>query len=284
MVFQTYVPLRTAAALAIAAAGDYAKRKFSSIEKVSKKSGESLGIKEAFPESYTLTKQKKRMKAKVAKKKPVTKKQVERMLASKMETKQFSNTAQNATMTDDNIYTHNVTAQVQQSNIDGGRQGDSINLKRLKINGNFKGKITSGYYVCRLLVLYSSEEFNPSATGLSSAGLGVTQIFSPNYASSTIGNAICNSKAVTILADKTLYVNSNIDGVMDAIPFTIDINLRGVKFNYQSSGAVYGKTKNLYLVAIPNAYDGASNIDAHLTGSGAGGNILFNYVLSYTDS
>lgn len=141
-----------------------------------------------------------------------------------------------------------------------------------------------GVYYLRFLVLWSGEETNPTVNVLQNSGLAENQVFTTGTAPNTIANAVTNPKSCTILADRTYMVNSQIDTRVDGLPFSLDVNLKGVKFNYQSAGSVYGKSKSLYIVVVPSAYDGSVNTDAKLNTAGAAGNIVYNYQLLYLDS
>lgn len=143
------------------------------------------------------------------------------------------------------IYTNNLTAQITQGTSVYNRQGDSIFIKNVHIKGAVFSDSVAGAYQFRVMLVTSGEEYD-FGTGFGS-GLTSGQMFLTPSVVPT--NSIVNPKAITVLHDETIDINSQVSGAPDiaGVDFLVRMNK---KFPYQSDGAVYGKTKNLYLVVI----------------------------------
>lgn len=182
---------------------------------------------------------------------------VRRMIRGSEEQKQITSSLETGFMSRGSFYSRNLTALIVQGSADGQRIGDFINLKSLQINGVAIAGSAAQFYVFRILVLYSGEEYNPAT--MTTGGLGYNEVMVPNAIADTGALATTNPKACTVLVDRMYEVNSLITDKIDAIPIQINVNLKGVKFPYQASGSVYGKAKNLYVVvASYTAVDGAN--------------------------
>lgn len=144
------------------------------------------------------------------------------------------------------IYTHNLTADIVQGTTNATRIGDKIHLVEVKLNGRYTTAVTAGAYMARVMLLWSGEEVNP--TGLAS-GLGFGELFLPNTGADNVCQGIINPKAVTIVDDFTIDINSQITAVSDIVSFTRNIKL-DLTHLYQATGSVYGKTRSLYLVVV----------------------------------
>jgi len=161
-------------------------------------------------------------------------------------TKHFT-ISQGQTFTQNTLYTANVTAGVVQGDGIANRDGDSITLTGLKINGQYFSDAVAGAYTFRIMVGYSGEEYGGSAFA---SGLGSTELFQPNTAVSFTTLGTVNPRAFTILHDQKIDLNSQIASVVDVASMSIYVPLNNAKFDYQASGSVYGKTKNLYVVVM----------------------------------
>jgi len=161
-------------------------------------------------------------------------------------------------MTHNTIYTTNLTAKITQGDTNQDRNGDSLVLAAVKVSGIIHTPTTSGAYNYRVLLLYSGEEYNVTA---SAAGLANTEIFLPNGGGSFMTRAIINPKTCTVLHDQMYDVNSLVTATSDNITCNFKVNLKG-KFPYQSSGSVFGKNRNIYLVVISAVVGGTSGVTA----------------------
>ena len=142
--------------------------------------------------------------------------------------------------------TYNLTSKIVQGTSNSQREGDSVYLEALKIEGIIHSSVDSNAYKYRILVGYSGEEH--TAAAWSSTGLTNAEIFLPGtFALAACG--IVNPKAFTVLYDQVIDINSQITGEATLQSFRDTIQLK-TKFPYQSAGAVYGKTKNLYVIVL----------------------------------
>jgi len=168
-------------------------------------------------------------------------------------------------MTHNTVYTFNATALISQGDTNTDRDGDSINLEALKLRGFYASATTAGAYGFRIIIGYSGEEYNTGnafVTGL--LGLTTAEIFLPNFPAAFV--AVVNPKAFTVLHDQTVEVNSQIAATKD-VTNIVNSTLLKSKFDYQSTGSVYGKLKNLYVVVVAQVVGG-------VTGTTAAGEVL----------
>lgn len=177
-----------------------------------------------------------------------------------------------AGITANTIYTNSITTKVTQGDTNADRTGDAIQLVALKIKGVINSATTAGAYGYRILVGWSTKQFNVSG---SAAGLGLTDIFLPSTGANWTPSAIVNPKAFTVLHDSMVDINSQITATADLAQVDIKVPLSG-KFEYVSSGSVYGKTRNLYLIVIPAVIGGTS-------GTTQCGSYAFNTDLIFQD-
>ena len=110
----------------------------------------------------------------------------------------------------------------------------------------------------------------------SSSGFGGTQLFKPYTALPVV--ALTNPKAITVVHDGFIEINSAINNYEDGAAHKIHFNFKGQKFDYRQDLSVYGKKKNLY-VAIIGGFK-SSNADPPENIGAA----YMNYSLNYTDS
>jgi len=120
----------------------------------------------------------------------------------------------------------------------------------------------------RVLVLWSGEEYNVTA---STSGLTYAEIFHPN-ANTFACNGIVNSKAVTVLHDQMVTINSLLTTTAEAVQLDFKVPLN-TRFAYQAAGSTMGKVKNLYVVVIGSIVGGAGSV----------GNFFFNTDLIFQD-
>jgi len=177
------------------------------------------------------------------------------------------------TMTHNTIYTTSITAKVGQGLTNTDRIGDFIHPVSLKVKGLIVAPTTAGAYYYRILVGYSGEEYNVSA---SNAGLTATEIFLPSQGGFVQGAANVNPKAFTCLYDEMVDVNSVITATSDLKSVSFTVPLSG-KFSYQASASAFGKTRNLYFVIIGHVVGGVNGTTACGVGS-------FNSDLVFQDS
>jgi len=157
-------------------------------------------------------------------------------------------------MTHNTVYTTSLTQKISQGDDNVSRDGDAIVIAAIKVQGTVVSAAASGAYMFRVMLLWSGEEYNVSG---SSSGLGPTEIFLPSSGSSFLANAIVNPKAVTVLHDEMIDINSLIASTRDLKNVAFKVSL-GQKFPYQATASIYGKTKNLYLVVVSSVVGGTA--------------------------
>lgn len=159
-------------------------------------------------------------------------------------------------MLHNNIYTNNLTAQISAGTGNTNRQGDGLFLKGIRVKGNFFTNATASAYQYRVMVVMSGEEYD-FGVGFGT-GLTTTELFLPT--GTTIRtSSIVNPKAVTVLYDELIDINSQVAAARDigSCQFYVPLNR---KFVYQSAGSVYGKTKNIYLVTMGYVIGGTTGV------------------------
>lgn len=203
-------------------------------------------IRKSYGKSTSSVKTSKRSTAKAS---SVVKKTILSMANTKTHQQNDSSLAQ--LMTHNNIYTNNLTAKLQYGTADNQRIGDEVYLTNLVIRGNYISALAAKGYQCRVIVGYSGEEFDPANFGSSGAGTGLIhdQIFLPTTGTQYATASIINPKAITVLYDRTVTLNSNLDGVAEMSYMDFSVPLYK-KFPYQAGAGIYGKTKNLYLIVV----------------------------------
>jgi len=185
----------------------------------------------------------------------------------------INDSANTATMTHNTIYTTNITAKVTQGVTNADRIGDFIHPVALKVRGLIVTTAVTGAFAYRILVGYSGEEYNVTA---SNAGLTATELFLPSTGAFVAGQAIVNHKAFTVLYDETVDINSLVATAADRKTVQLKVSLSG-KFPYQASTSSMGKTRNLYFVIIGHVVGGVAGTTSTGTGS-------FNSDLIFQDS
>jgi len=217
----------------------------------------------------------KRRRAGRGSKKLATVSTVRRMLSGVQEKKQSCQTIQatgDTNMGSGVATGYNLTAKITQGTADGLRVGDSIDLQSFTANVRWTTNTAAGFYQLRVLLFYSGEEVNPS--NFETAGfLSTSQIITPASLFAVVG--VTNTKAITVLYDNLLELNSTISTVQEGVTARINVPLKG-KFHYNEVAGVYGKSKNLYIAIIPQ-----------YTGPGTPSNngiCTINYCLKYSDS
>jgi len=216
---------------------------------------------------------KKKMKVKAPKISKAVAKYVKKAITRSAELKAISYGSTSA-MTHNTVYGFNLTALVLQGTSDFTRVGDMITLRELVMNYHFAAPTTTGAFSYRVLVLWSGEE--NAQVNLSAASLTSAEVFQPTTATNTTYAAIPNPKAVTVLADHIVDINSNLGSTEEGYTGRIKVNLKNLKFAYQSNGSTFGKLKNLYCVVVGFTRGGTA-------GSTSVGNCFINYDMRYAD-
>lgn len=163
-----------------------------------------------------------------------------------------------ANATHNTIYTASITGIPIQGTSNINRIGDKIHLMNIAISLGINTAAAAGAYTYRVLLVYSGEEYTPSGLG---TGLSFAEVFQPNTGGLYGTLAITNPKAVTVLMDELIEINSIITATKDVTTLRRNIHL-GSDFSYQSSAATFGKTKNLYVVVVACVVDGTTGTTA----------------------
>lgn len=204
-----------------------------------------------------------------------TVKGVKRMITGILEKKNKGVGPSFSSLIADTIYTFNLTSTIVQGTTDATRVGDSINLSRLMGNLYWYTAAASAFYRLRLIVGFSGEEYNMGA--FSASGLTATELFLPGPTENL--TSVVNPKAFTVLHDVILDANSQLADVSDGVTHRLNISLPKGKFNYQSNGSLYGKTRNLYAVVIGGWINPGAGVDP--TNAGV---VAVNFGIFYTDA
>lgn len=181
-------------------------------------------------------------------------------ILSQKPAKHFNDDAQAAGMTQDTLNCVNITGGVIQGDADNQRDGDTITLCGLNVNGFYNTSSAAGAYSFRVLVGYSGEEYTYGLNFTAGGALTATEMFLPQTTTAWIQNGIVNPKAFTVLYDKKYECNSQIAGIADIANFSFRVPLNDTKFLYQSNASQFGKTRNLYMVVIGAVVTGVAGI------------------------
>lgn len=242
-----YKPFMTGAAMAYTAARSYGRKKVGS--RVSQNSGEGIVRRRNVGRSG---------------------RSLQMAIKASDPAKHYCNSAAQ-TMLHGNIYCVVPTAGVLQGTTNTTRVGDEIYLEAIKIKGHFSSAVGSNVYNYRLLIGYTSEEYNrPTVLG---SGITSPELFITNSDANWPTAGIVNSKAFTCLYDHTVDINSQLTGVSDIKSYDATVSLKK-KFPYQANGSIYGKSQNLIIVVIASVGSGT-------VGTTAAGDCLLSYDLIF---
>lgn len=227
--------------------------------------------------SQTKTQMKYPTKKRVSKGKVSTavKQYVKKASLMKTEIKNYNLVVSNAAVVHATQYAHAMTQGIVQGTTNEDRVGDEIFINAIRFNILVASNATAGAYSYRLMLVWSGEEFNNAGT-LASTSLASSEVFLPGFDNGAKFLGVVNRKAVTVLWDRVVDINSNIANTSDCITVSGTIGMKNQRFPYQAAGSIYGKTKNLYFVAIPNVVNGVTGT----TGCGA---ITITYSIDFRD-
>lgn len=169
----------------------------------------------------------------------------------------------------------NITAAVVQGSNVEQRVGDEITLNALRMVFDLAAPTTAGAYSYRVMVVYHDADYSP--TTFSTSSISYSEVFLPGAVSGSNSMGIVNKKAVQVLYDGLVCINSNIAATADHVQFPVTVNLRNIKFPYKATGSLYGKYKNLYVLVVPFVIGGVNDT----TGCGT---VILNYSLDFRDA
>lgn len=164
---------------------------------------------------------------------------------------------QGISMTHNTLYTLVPSALPTQGDTNSSRDGDSIVLCALKLNGFYNTAAASEAYSFRVIIGFTGEEYSNTTF---SSGLGVSEIFLPNTGSTRTTNGIVNAKAFTVLHDEKFTCNSEIASIRSRVDYNIYVPLNNQMFYYQASGSALGKNKNLVVVIVADQVTGSTGV------------------------
>lgn len=206
-------------------------------------------------------------------KKPSLAAQMRKVALRQAEIKNWNN-GSIATLTHSTQQAFVVTAGVNQGTSVAQRIGDEITLNRLRAQVLIAAPTTAGAYSYRIIVGMSGEEY--SNTAFSASSITFAEMFLPGAVAGSNVAAVINTKSFTVLVDQIVSINSNITATSDVVHYPINLNLKNVKFAYQTPGSAIGKFKNLFFVVVPYVVGGT-------TGTTACGTATVNISLDFRD-
>lgn len=177
-------------------------------------------------------------------------------------------------MKHNNIYTMSPTQVITQGTANTNRQGDAIYMNALRVNGLFSTpNNASDAFTYRILVVKHGDNLT-APTSLPSL-ISHSDLFLPNTGNTIEVNSLVNPKAVTVLYDQTVEINSVLETSAEwhRVSFTVPLN---TNFQYASTASTFGKNYNLYICLIGCVFGGASDTTAAGTFTGSADLIFQN--------
>ena len=200
-------------------------------------------------------------------------KRVRKVISSTAQVKHASNALYYASINQDDIHVLSPTQNISQGTAINQRLGDQVKLKSLNINGFFSAATLANANVkFRVSVFYCTE--GKSASSGTIGAFTSSELFLPNT-NTTPSYGQFDEKAVTLLADMTMDLNSNISTSQEVKSFVINIPLKNVKCNYKESGSAFSDKKNIYIMVT-----GYTPVALNVTDLGQ---LFYSYDLEFTD-
>lgn len=199
---------------------------------------------------------------------------VRTVISRAAQTKHVSAEVSTSAVVANTIYTISPTQNIAAGTSISGRLGDAVKLHKLRLNGYvFAAALANANAKFRVTVFYSSTA-KAASTTTSGAFAPIDLFLNNTYTLSPITGQI-DEKALTLLADQTIDLNSIVASSSDVKSWTMDIYLKDIKMNFIESGSAFGETKNLYI-----CYQAYSIAGANPTNCGA---MFFSYDLQFKD-
>jgi hypothetical protein len=209
------------------------------------------------------------------KKKPVSfSARVRKVITSAAQTKHMAGEISLFPVVGSQLYTFSPTQRIVTGSNVYDRLGDAVKLHKLKLNGYvIPPSVALANVKFRISVIYCA--LPVAAVVITNGGLSFSQVA---LAGTTTINPIClqyDEKAVDVLADITIDMNSLVSTSQDIKSWVMDIPLKDVRFNYSETGGQYGEKKNLYVLFQSYGAGGlaVSNVGA----------FFFSYDLQFKD-
>lgn len=217
-------------------------------------------------------KRKPRFSAKSSKR-PSFAKRVRKVISAAAQLKHASNSSSASGMDTDVMHFTSPTQNIFQGTAINQRLGDQVKLKYLKINGLFHAStLANSTTKFRVSVFYCAD--GKSAASVTIGAFTSAELFQPNTAG-TVTYGMFDEKYVTVLADLTVDLNSNVSTAMDVKSFAFTVPLKNALCNFKESGSAFSSKRNLY-VMVTGYTPNAANV-------GDIGSYTYSYDLAYTD-
>lgn len=179
------------------------------------------------------------------------------------------------TMTHNTLYTFVPTENIAQGDTNADRDGDQVHLTAFKLTGWFTTPATTSAVLYRLIICWCGEEFAGANVSFTTTGIA-SQVFLLNSGSTFLATAQTNPKAITVLYDQLIDINSEIAATNTIRSFDTKVELN-TRFPYQSTASGFGKFKNLTVFIVASIFGGT-------TGVTAAGSVLANGDLIFQDT
>jgi len=200
-------------------------------------------------------------------------KRVRKVISSTAQTKHATNNTFVSGMDSDVLYFTSPTQNISMGTSINQRIGDQVKLKYLRVNGFFAASTAANANVkFRVTAFYCAE--GKAASSVTVGAFTSSELFQPNTAPTTV-NGIFDEKAVTVLADMVVDLNSNVSTSQEVKSFNFTVPLKHAVLNYRESGSAFSNKRNLYLCITGHTPNGLNVADL--------GNISYSYDLAYTD-
>ena len=200
---------------------------------------------------------------------------VKRVITGAAQSKFISGSISLPAVISQTVYAQSPTQNIGNGTNIGGRIGDQVYLQSLQLNGYMFSSataLTNAKY--RVSVVYSSLQIPCAAVSASPSFLPNDLFLSNTYTVNTVVG-VYDPKAVNVLADVTIDLNSLVSTSQDIRSFAMDIPLKDFKMAYIDTGSPFGKTKNLYVVV--QAYTPTTAAISNL------GSVLMSWNLKFKD-
>jgi len=158
-----------------------------------------------------------------------------------------------AAMTFGFMYSSSPTFGIPQGTDLSSRQGDTIFLEAIKVEGHYETDPAAGAYQCRILVGFIDVDVS-NAGGTMASTVSLVDVFLVNSYATSPCDGIVNPKNFTCLWDYRVENNSQIADARDVRIFRETIPIKK-SFTYKT-GTLFGKDKNLVVLACSDVANG----------------------------
>jgi len=200
-------------------------------------------------------------------------KRVRKVISATAQLKHASNNTFVGTLSNDLMYFTCPTQNVARGTAINERIGDQVKLKYLKINGFFSASTAANANVkMRVSVFYCTD--GRSASSVSVGTFSAQDLFHPNTFG-TPSTGAWDEKAITVLADMTIDLNSNVSTSQEVKSFAFTVPLKNSVCSYKESGSAFSHKRNLYIMITGHTPVGANVLNL--------GQVAYSYDLGFND-